>query len=343
MMSAKAAQGLGIKVIIFTPEDDSPAAKFADDTIVAKYDDRSALEAFAARVDYISYEFENIPVDTVKFLKQFKPVSPDERLLEITQDRLAEKQFLNDIGIPTAKWKAVYSADDVRGVLAEWGVDRCILKTTRFGYDGKGQAFIKSPDEIDAAWADLSSDVLIAESLVDFACEISVIVARDKNGNAVTYEPSVNLHQGGILHSSISPSDLPRHILERAQGVTKTLAEGVDLQGVLALELFVTREGKLLANEIAPRTHNSGHWTIEACKHSQFENHVRAVCNMDVLPPEQIYKAEMFNLIGDDINKLADYPAGENVFIHDYGKGDVRPGRKMGHVTITSELNKSDM
>ena len=338
MMSARAAHTLNIKTLIYTPEEKSPASAVSDGAIVAPYDDRDALARFAATVDFISYEFENIPVETVAFLKTLKPVYPDENLLKITQDRLEEKQFLNDIGIPTAQWKPVRSADDIRTCLNAWGAAQCILKTTRFGYDGKGQAFIKSPADIDDAWESLSSSVLIAESVVDFACEISVIVARDHTGNTVSYAPSINAHEGGILRTSISPSGLPEQILNRARGVAQTLAEGVDLRGVLALELFVTQGGKLLANEIAPRTHNSGHWTIEACKHSQFENHVRAVCGMDVLDPMQTHKAEMFNLIGDDITKLSDYTPSDKVFIHDYDKGDIRAGRKMGHVTVLSDL-----
>jgi 5-(carboxyamino)imidazole ribonucleotide synthase len=338
MMSARAARGLDIKTIIYTPEENSPASKVADEAIVAAYDDHAALESFAARVDYISYEFENIPVETIRVLNRFKPVYPDETLLKITQDRLVEKQFLNDIGIPTARWAAVRSVDDVRTCLNEWGAARCILKTTRFGYDGKGQAFVKSPDDIDEAWKSLSSSVLIAESLVDFACEISVIVARDHAEKTVTYAPSINIHKNSILHNSISPSGLPSTIVEQAQEMVLKLAENVDLQGVLALELFVTQDGKLLANEIPPRTHNSGHWTIEACKVSQFENHVRAVCGMDVKPPEQRFKAEMFNLIGEDIHKMKGYVPSDKVFIHDYGKDEVRAGRKMGHVTVLSVL-----
>ena len=328
MMSAQAAKALGIKTVIYSPNNNSPAAMAADKTIVAPYDDLASLKAFAHSVDFISYEFENIPVETVRFLRTHTPVHPDDVLLRITQDRIAEKAYLNDIGIATAPWAEVTSPDMAHDVLSSWGASQCILKTTRMGYDGKGQVVVHSTQDIQNAW----------EGLVDFDCEISVIVARDTHGQTVSYEPSVNMHKNAILHQSTSPSGLNPQILQHARDISVKLADAVNLQGVLALELFVKKDGTLLANEIATRTHNSGHWTIEACAVSQFENHVRAVCNMPVLQPDQHSKAQMINLIGNDIKDLEQYKNQENVYIHDYGKTDIKPDRKMGHVTIVEKL-----
>lgn len=333
-MSAKAAQRLGIKAVILTPEDDSPASHVADETIVAPYEDRAALQRFADKVDIISYEFENIPVETIKFLKTIKPVYPEENLLQVAQDRLIEKQFLNDHGIPTARFKRVESVSDIESTLSDWDTDRCIIKTTRFGYDGKGQRFIKSRDDIEEAWKTLKTNIAIAEEVIDFECEISVIIARDSHGNMETYGPCLNDHKNHILHKTTLPADISEKTALSALDKTKKLAEALNLRGVLALEMFVTKSGEILANEIAPRTHNSGHWSIDACEASQFDNHVRTVCGMAVAPAKRHSDCEMINLIGDDIKNLGVYQGNEKAYIHDYGKKDVRDGRKMGHVTI---------
>ena len=333
-MSAIAAKKIGIKTIIYTPESNSPASQVADETIVAPYDDESALQKFADKCDVISYEFENIPISTVRFLKNTKPVFPEDNLLNIAQDRIKEKQFLNDAGIPTTQWAEIKSADDIKSTLKEWDKNQAIIKTTRFGYDGKGQVFIKNINDIDAAWAQLSTDIAIAEAVIDFDCEISVIIARDKNENVQTYGPCLNDHKNHILHKTTLPAGLNEKI--EAQAIEKTieLAHAIDLQGVLALEMFVTNDGQILANEIAPRTHNSGHWSIDACKVSQFENHVRTVCGLDALPAERHSDCEMINLIGEDISDLGLYKSNKKAYIHDYGKTEIKPGRKMGHVTI---------
>lgn len=337
MMSAQAAQKMGVRTVIFTPHSNSPASRTADETIIAPYDDRKALKAFAQKVDVITYEFENIPVETVRFLKTITPVYPDDALLDVTQDRLKEKAYLNKIGLPTARWAPVRDVPDIWAALQNWRTDKAVLKTTRFGYDGKGQAVIRSEEDIENAWHSLNADIintLIIEEMIDFECEISVIAARDRYGDTVTYPPSLNEHKNGILHQSTAPSGLPRTVLDHARVLGEKLAESVGLRGVLALELFVTRDGTLLANEIAPRTHNSGHWTIEACAVSQFENHVRTVCGLPALPPAQHSPVKMINLIGDDIRDLGPYKAMDNAHIHDYGKDTIKPDRKMGHVTI---------
>lgn len=333
-MSAMAAARLGIKVHIFCPDEDSPASYVAAKTFVAPYTDKVALRAFAKSVDVISYEFENIPVETVQFLKKIKPVFPDDYLLEIAQHRWHEKQFLNNIGIPTANWAKACCAEQVHATLAEWGVHDCILKTARFGYDGKGQVKISKGTDIDAAFASLKSDEVIIEALVPFRHEISVVVARDVFGKTECYDVVLNDHKNHILSKTTAPAPLSPALLSKAQKLGKKVADEVGLVGVLALEMFVTKDGKILANEIAPRTHNSGHWTIDACAVSQFENHVRTVCGLPVGSAKRHSDAVMLNLIGDDIALVDSYMAKANACIHLYGKPDVRAGRKMGHITL---------
>lgn len=333
-MSAMAAARLGIKVHIFCPEQNAPASDVAAKTFVADYGNRMALRSFAKSVDAITYEFENIPVETIRYLQKFKPVLPDDRLLEIAQHRLSEKQFLNDIGIPTARWQAAYSPDDISNTMLEWKAKSIIVKTTRFGYDGKGQAKVNKNTDLKKLWAAFKQPELIIEEIVDFACEISVIVARDKLGQTACYVPVLNEHENHILSKTTAPAALPKRTLDKACDITRRLAESVDLVGVLTLEMFVTHNNQLLANEIAPRTHNSGHWTIDACSVSQFEQHVRTVCGLPVGSPERHSNAVMLNLIGDDVKKIKKYWEAEDAAIHLYGKHDVRAGRKMGHITL---------
>ncbi|NCC21181.1 MAG: 5-(carboxyamino)imidazole ribonucleotide synthase [Alphaproteobacteria bacterium] len=339
-MSALAAARLGIEVHIFTPEENSPASKVAARTIVAPYDDKKALRKFAAGVDVISYEFENIPVESVRTLQKLVPVYPDDNLLEISQHRAREKKFLNDIGIPTAQWAQLKHPDDIHGVLQSWGASQCILKTSRFGYDGKGQVFFRLGDDIYEAWAALNTDDAIAEEVVDFECEISMIIARDKLAQTAVYGPSLNEHRNHILFRATVPAPIPEHLAAKAREMTEHLASAVDLIGVMALEMFLTKDVRVLANEIAPRTHNSGHWTIDACACSQFENHVRTVCGLNVGYPARHSDAVMVNLIGEDIKQTSKFLEIKNACVHDYGKGEVREGRKMGHITVLKAKNE---
>lgn len=333
-MSALAAANIGISTIIFTPEEDSPASQVAKETIIADYDNEQALTKFSEMVDVISYEFENIPVKTIEYLQNLKPVYPDKRLLEVSQDRTEEKSFLNSINIPTAKWSAPASPAEALRTLAEWNATSCIFKTTRFGYDGKGQARYTSDSDIETVWSGFNDAPLIMEEIIDFDCEISVIIARDQSGKTIHYGPMLNEHENHILSKTTIPAPLDKTILERAVSLAETLAKQVNLRGILTLELFVTKNGELLANEIAPRTHNSGHWSIDACAHSQFENHVRAVIGLPVAGPDRHSDCEMLNLLGEDIHKIKTYQTQENAHPHDYGKHTIKPGRKMGHVTI---------
>lgn len=341
-MSALAAARLGIEVHIFTPPstggENSPASQVSAKTIVADYTDEAALTEFASGVDVISYEFENIPAETITFLKTLKPVYPDEALLAVSQDRIKEKTFLNDIGIKTTDWLPINSAEDIKTALSQWDTDEIIIKTTRFGYDGKGQARISKNSEIDGLYNSFAGQPLIAERIIDFDCEISVIVARDLEGNIEIYGPSLNDHKNHILHQSSYPSGLGQPIIEHARDMGQRLADEVKLVGILALELFATQGGEVLANEIAPRTHNSAHWTIDACTTSQFENHVRAVCGFPLGSSVAHSGAVMTNLIGTDILQIGELAEQENTAIHDYGKNDVREGRKMGHVTTIKPL-----
>ena len=235
-----------------------------------------------------------------------------------------------NVKIRSIIYESFHSAQDA---FSEWNTDNLILKTTRFGYDGKGQSKLKIGDEINETISQLNGEVII-EEIVDFDYEISVICARDTHKNMVTYGPMFNEHKDHILHKTCIPADIPSEIQQQSISMVKKIAEEIDLIGVLTLELFVTKDKRILANEIAPRTHNSGHWTIDACHHSQFDQHVRAVCGLPVIEPVRHSDVEMLNLIGNDIELIKDYVTNPNAVIHDYGKLDVREGRKMGHINI---------
>ena len=334
-MSAMAAARLGITTHIYCPEEGCPASLVTPHFICADYEDEQALTTFANAVDVISYEFENIPLKTIEFLKKLKPVYPDSALLEVSQNRLKEKEFLNSIDIPTAPWAPCTKAQDITDTLNNWKASECIIKTSRFGYDGKGQVFHRDNDKIEDSWLNLNTDEAVIEGVINFDYEVSVIIARDTFGKAAIYPPTKNEHKNHILDKTYYPSPLSEAQSIKAKQMAHNIANAVELVGVMALELFVTKDGELIANEIAPRTHNSGHWTIDACTVSQFENHVRCVCGLpvgDTTP--HVKTAEMHNLIGDDIKKLKNYYIMDNVHVHMYGKTESRSGRKMGHVTI---------
>ena len=337
-MSALAAAELGIKVHIYGPDKDSPAELVSAKSFVGSYTDKKKLRAFANSVDVVSYEFENVPVETARFIQKIKPVYPDDKLLEIAQNRITEKKYLNYIGIPTTKWAPIYSPKDLKQEAQNLGSKSYILKTTRFGYDGKGQTIHKVGDSPKRSFNKLNSDELILEEMVDFKCEISIIIARDRYGKSAIYGPIENVHKSHILHTSTYPAKIDSKVQAKAKRVAKKLADSVGLIGVLGLEMFVTKKGDILANEIAPRTHNSGHWTIDACAVSQFEQHVRTVCGLPVGNPTPHSAAVMTNLIGNDVNKVKQYYETKGACIHIYGKSETRNGRKMGHVTVLKPL-----
>lgn len=334
-MSAMAAAHLGFNTHILCPEKGCPASHVTPLFTQAEYEDTKVLERFAAEVDVITYEFENIPLETIEFLKKFKPVYPDSNLLKISQNRLKEKDFLNSIGIPTAPWAPCHAPEDIDVTLAKWSATECIIKTARFGYDGKGQLKHRLSDDSMKSWNDLATDEAVIEGIIDFECEISVVIARDLMGQSAAYPAVKNEHKNHILSRTIAPApNLSPDLAKQASDMAHRIAEAVDLVGVLALELFVTKDGNLLANEIAPRTHNSGHWTMDACAVSQFENHIRCVTALPVGSTLPHSAAEMINIIGDDIDTLDQYLEMDHTHIHLYGKTEARKGRKMGHVTI---------
>lgn len=331
-MTAMAAARLGYRCHIFCPEDDSPAAEVAAAATVAAYEDHAALEAFAAAVDVVTFEFENIPADSVKVLSRKVPVRPGWHVLETAQDRVLEKSFFNSIGVATAPWRAV---DDLAGLEAAVAVlgRPAVLKTRRFGYDGKGQVKIRPDTDLADAWRALAGAPAILEGFIDFESEASVIVARGQDGATVLYDVAANTHRNHILHRTVAPAPLDAARAAEATAIGRKTAEKLDLVGLLAVELFIPRQGPMLANEMAPRPHNSGHWTMDGTQCGQFEQLVRAAAGLPLGCTERLADAEMTNLIGDDINQWPEILQEPNAHLHLYGKKETRPGRKMGHVT----------
>ncbi|MCW3476631.1 5-(carboxyamino)imidazole ribonucleotide synthase [Limobrevibacterium gyesilva] len=332
-MSALAAARLGYRCHILTPEPDSPAAQVCDGITLGDYEDPQAICDFAARVDVITFEFENVSAEGLDLLAALKPVRPAPAVLRISQDRIAEKSFLNGAGVPTAPWRPVETLAELQAAAAELGLP-AILKTSRLGYDGKGQALLRSPADLAAAFEALSPKPLILEGFVDFACEISVLVARGTDGTTVPFDTVENSHRDHILDLTYAPARIPDATAEASQAMARRVAEGLDLVGLLAVEMFVAADGRVLANEIAPRPHNSGHWTIDACPASQFEQHIRAVAGLPLLPAVRHSDAVMKNLVGPEETALwPQIVATPGLIPHLYGKAEARPGRKMGHVT----------
>ncbi|WP_419908720.1 5-(carboxyamino)imidazole ribonucleotide synthase [Hoeflea sp.] len=332
-MLAMAAARLGFHTIILEPQDKCPASQVAGSQITAAYDDSDALQTLAVLSDVITYEFENVPVAAARKLAEKTPVFPPPEALEISQDRLSEKTFLRECGIGTADFFAVDSQLEVDEALAKLGGSG-VLKTRRLGYDGKGQRVFKDPGAGTArAYDDLGGVPLIMESLVPFVAEISVIAARSPAGDIVSYDPARNVHSDGILRRSNVPAGLNGDTLDAARSSAATLLERLDYVGVVGVEFFVLDDGAVLANEFAPRVHNSGHWTEAACAVSQFEQHVRAICGLPLAACDRHSDCEMENLIGDDINRLDAFLEQPDTVVHVYGKAETRPGRKMGHVT----------
>ena len=333
-MLALAAARLGLRAHIFAPEADPCAADVAAAVTRAAFDDEPALAAFAASVDVVTTEFENVPAATARFLARSCPVYPSAEALEVAQDRVTEKVFLNDAGIATAPWRAVDSLAALETAIAEIG-PRGVLKTRRLGYDGKGQARLDGPQDAAAAFDAMAGAPAILEGFVDFACEISVIAVRGRDGAVRCYDPGENRHAEGILRETSVPAGVAPEITREAVAMAGRIVEALDYVGVLGVEMFVGRDGALMVNEIAPRVHNTGHWTLEGCAISQFENHIRAVAGLPLGRVARHSDAVMTNLIGDDATDFTALLAGDAA-LHLYRKGEARPGRKMGHVTRIS-------
>jgi 5-(carboxyamino)imidazole ribonucleotide synthase len=337
-MSAMAAARLGYRCHVLDPEPDSPAAQVCAGHTLGDYEDPAALRAFAAAVDVVTFEFENVSAEGLDLLASLRPVRPSPAVLRVSQDRVAEKSFLNGAGVETAPWAAVGSLAELRDAAALLGFP-ALLKTTRFGYDGKGQALLRSPADFGAAWEALEPKPLILEGFVDFACEVSAIAARGADGQGSVFDLAENRHRDGILDLSVAPARIGPAATRAARDLAWCVAEALDLVGLLAVEMFATGDGRVLANEIAPRPHNSGHWTIDACPASQFELHVRAVAGLPLPPATRHSDAAMKNLVGPEEAALwPEILATPGLIPHLYGKAEARPGRKMGHVTTLFPL-----
>ncbi len=334
-MMAMAAAEMGYHVHIFCPENNCPASEVAAHTTLAAYEDYHSLKIFAASVDVVTYEFENIPLAPVIELNKYVPVYPSPDVLSIAQHRISEKKAINGFGVKTAPFAPVTSLEDLKKAAAQLGLP-AVLKTCRMGYDGKGQAMIKTEAELEPAWASLKTTDAILEGFVAFTMEISVLVARDENGNIQSYCPVQNIHKHHILSETIAPAPIAQDLRDRAEAIAHGIATGLNLTGLLAIEMFVTPSGDILVNELAPRPHNSGHWTMDACVTSQFTQTIRAVCGLPLGSPARLCDAKMLNLIGDDIHDWQKYAGLPNAKLHLYGKTEARPGRKMGHVNLLS-------
>jgi len=332
-MLAMAAAELGFDVHIYTPEADSPASRVAARTTVAPFDDAEALARFASGVDVVTTEFENVPADTTRVLVAAGAiVHPNPEALAIAQDRVAEKNFFNECGIATAPFAAVDSRADLDAALKQIGAP-AILKTRRLGYDGKGQARIATLAEADAAYAALGGQPAILEGFCAFEREVSIVAARTIHNGFAPYDLVENVHANGILARTLAPARVDARVRQQAAGLAYIVGDALDYAGVFAVEFFLMADGSLIANEMAPRVHNSGHWTQDACAASQFEQHIRAIADWPLASPARLCDAEMINLIGAEANEWAKYAAEPNACVHLYGKRDALPGRKMGHVT----------
>jgi 5-(carboxyamino)imidazole ribonucleotide synthase len=339
-MLALSAARLGLRAQVFSPDPDSPAFDVVPSATCAEFADVEALELFANDVDVITYEFENVPAAAAMLLASRRPVLPGQEILETTQDRLAEKDFVTRLGIGTADYADVTSASSLRNALSRIGRP-AVLKTRRFGYDGKGQAIVREGDDPDHVWSELGTRSAILEAFIPFEREISVIAARSADGQVECFDVTENEHRDHILKISRAPAAIPEATAAEARTIAEKIATALDYVGVLAVEMFVLADPggpKVLVNEIAPRVHNSGHWTLDGASISQFEQHIRAIAGWPLGKPVRHGPVIMTNLIGDEINDYARWLTVPGATVHIYGKGAPRPGRKMGHVTEVGTL-----
>lgn len=328
MLSVAAAR-LGFRTHIFEPGANPPAGHVADQVTTAAYDDIDALIRFAGSVDVITYEFENIPTQALDILEQHRPIRPGREALRISQDRLTEKTFLQALGLQTAPFADVPDLASLHSALADIGTP-AILKTRRFGYDGKGQARLNTPQDAAGAYADMAGAPALLEGFIDFSHEVSVIAARGLTGEIACFDPGENVHRNGILHTTTVPARLSRTQRTDAILLAANILNALEYVGVLGVELFVTPSG-LIVNEIAPRVHNSGHWTQNGCTVDQFEQHIRAIAGWPLSDGQRHTDVIMENLIGTDMNRVPDLAKDPNIALHLYGKADIKSGRKMGH------------
>jgi 5-(carboxyamino)imidazole ribonucleotide synthase len=333
-MAALSAARLGYRCHIFSPDADAPAKEVSAAQTTAPYEDKHAARAFARAVDVVTFEFENVPDETLAAIGEIVDVRPGVEALHVSQDRAIEKTFLANHGIGTAPWAPMTSADELAAAKAT-GFP-AILKTARFGYDGKGQVRVETGDGLEAAWAKIDNAPAVLEGFVDFEREISVIVARGVDGNTRSYTPVDNVHRDHILYTTTAPSTIDTALAGTAREISERIATALGLVGLLAVEMFVTQGGEILVNEIAPRPHNSGHWTMDACAVSQFEQFIRAVAGLPLGDTERHSDAVMINLIADEADRWLEISEETGACLHLYGKAESRPGRKMGHVNRLS-------
>lgn len=332
-MLAQAAASLGFDVHVFTDEEDSPASRVCARTTVAAYDDLDALRAFARSVSVVTSEFENVPAASAEALVSAGvPVWPDPRALAVAQDRASEKSFLNAVDVPTVAFAEVNSPADLEAALTTIPPP-AILKTRRFGYDGLGQARLLQREDAASAWEKIGDRPAVLEAFCPFTTEISVIAARTHDGALAFFDICENRHEGGILRSTLAPARIPPAVADAARAAAARVARALGYVGVLTIEFFLRDDGALIANEMAPRVHNSGHWTIEGAATSQFEQHIRAIAGWPLGPTAALGVCAMENLIGEDVTRWTALAAEPGTHLHLYGKRDARPGRKMGHVT----------
>ncbi|MBO27580.1 MAG: 5-(carboxyamino)imidazole ribonucleotide synthase [Rhodobacteraceae bacterium] len=329
-MLAVAAARLGLRAHVFDPAEACPAGEVAFAVTQAAYDDEAALRTFAEAVDVVTYEFENIPTEALDVIEQLRPIRPGREALRVSQDRLTEKTFLQDLGLQVAPFAQVDDLSGLQAALSDIGAP-AILKTRRFGYDGKGQSRLRSDDDAESAIADMAGAPALLEGFVDFSHEVSVIAARGLDGRVACYDPGENLHRDGILRSTTVPARLSMTQRTDAVLLAGRILNALDYVGVMGVELFVTAQG-LIVNEIAPRVHNSGHWTQNGCTVDQFEQHIRAIAGWPLGDGSRHADVVMENLIGDDMDRVPELAAEPRTALHLYGKAEVKRGRKMGHV-----------
>ncbi|MBO6884482.1 MAG: 5-(carboxyamino)imidazole ribonucleotide synthase [Marivita sp.] len=329
-MLSVAASRLGFRCHIYEPGANPPAGQVADQVTTAAYDDEAALRAFGQSVDIITYEFENIPTSALDLLQDLAPIHPGREALRVSQDRLTEKTFLRDLGLQTAPFADITDAASLEAALDQIGAPS-ILKTRRFGYDGKGQARIMARDDAAQALADMQGAPAILEGFIDFSHEVSVIAARGLDGAVAAFDPGENFHSDGILRTTTVPARLTASQRTDAVLLAAKIANALNYVGVMGVELFVT-SGGLIVNEIAPRVHNSGHWTQNGCTVDQFEQHIRAITGWPLGDGQRYADVVMENLIGDDMDRVPELAKTPDCALHLYGKAEVKPGRKMGHV-----------
>ncbi len=336
-MMALSAKAMGYRIIVLDPTKDCPAAQVSDEQIIADYDDKVALRELAEKAEVVTYEFENIDYDALKMTQDLVDVPQGAELLSITQDRILEKAYLESANINIAPYAIIVDKEEIETEIKSIGYP-AVLKTAQGGYDGKGQVVLHDADDIEKAARLLRYGSSVLEAWIPFEKEISIVVARGKDGQVETFPVAENVHVNNILHTTIAPADVSADVHEEAEEIAKKLADVLQLCGVLAVEMFVTKSGAIYVNELAPRPHNSGHFTIEACSISQFTQHIRAIVGLPLIKPELLKPALMINILGQHVEavneKMIDYP---HWFVHYYGKKDTKINRKMGHVTVLTE------